>query len=146
MRCILAIVALLALVTASVAETVNTAAKQDIGGKGYARVCALTEADNIEIVNRISPTARIVRYSGEQAKLYLFLLRTGQTVEGGSRKIHGGYDVRFPDADRIYIISRPGETSVFPFFVVGGCVARFVFQIPKALHFAILKQMKAARA
>jgi len=146
MRCLLAIFALLAFVSTSGAETVNRAAKQDIGGKGYSRVCALTEADNIEIVNRLSPTAHIVRYSGEQATLYLFLLRTGQTTEGGSRQIHGGYDVRFPAADRIYVISRVGESSVFPFFIVDGCVSRFVFQIPKALHFAIIKQMKAGEA
>lgn len=146
MRCILAILAILAFVSTTGAETVNRAAKQDIGGKGYSRVCALTEADNIEIVNRLSPSARISRFSDEQATTYIFLLRTGQTVEGGSRKIHGGYDVRFPVADRIYIISRPGETSVFPFFVVNGCVSRMAFQIPKALHFAILKQMKAGEA
>lgn len=143
MRAVLAILALLAFAASGHAETVNRAAKQDTAGKTYNRICALTEADNIEIVNRLSPSARIVRYRGEQATTYIFLLRTGQTVEGGSRKIHGGYDIRFPRADTLYIIIQPGRTSVYPFFVVDGCVAHFVFHIPRGLHYAILKQMKA---
>ena len=142
MRALLVILALLALVIPASAGTVNRAAKQDMQGNSRNRICALTEADNIEIVNRLSPHARIVRFKDEQAKLYLYLLKTGENIEGTSRRIHGGYDNEFPNAQTIYIVSRPGRTSVYPFFVVDGCVARFVFQIPRKLHAAILMQMR----
>ncbi len=134
----------IAFTSVAQAETVNRAAKQSYqAGKTYHRVCALTEADNIEIVNRLSPDAEIVRYKQGQARLYTILLQTGHTTDGRNHRLHGGYDVKLPVPDTLYIILRAGLSTAFPFFVVDGCVSRTVFQFPRALHYAILRQMKA---
>ena len=137
----------IAFTSVAKAETVNRDAKQSYqAGKSYHRVCALTEADNIEIVNRLSPNAEIIRYKRGQARLYTVLLKTGQTTGGRNVRLHGGYDVDFPVPDRLYIIIRAGRSTVFPFFIVDGCVAQIVFQFPRALHYAIVKQMKTNAA
>lgn len=140
------------------AETVNRASKQDHEiGKSYHRVCELTEADNIEILNRRSPDAKIVRYEGGQAKLYRYILQTGNRINGSNTKVqwvlagpfkkrHGGYSVQLPVPDRLYIVRQKGRSTVFPFFVTDGCVARLLFQFPYNLHLAILKEMRVKPA
>lgn len=126
------------------AETVNHTAKQDYQhGKSHHRICELTEADNIEIINRRLPTAEIIRLDEEQAKLYTFFLQHGYRIDGQGRRLSGGYSVRFPDPDRLYIVDRIGHSSVYPFFIVDGCVTRQLFQVPRQLHRIIIKHMKA---
>lgn len=126
------------------AQTVNHDAKVDLpAGKSYHRICELTEADNIEIINRRLPGANIIRFDGGQAKLYTFFLQNGYRIDGQGRRLSGGYGVRFPNPDRLYIVDRIGHSSVYPFFVVDGCVARQLFQIPRLLHRIIIKHMKA---
>ena len=136
--------ALAACVSAAGAETVNHTAKHDYEyGKSHHRICELTEADNIEIINRRLPEADIIRFDDKQAKLYTFFLQHGYRIDGQGRRLSGGYGVRFPDPDRLYIVDRIGRSSVYPFFIVDGCVARQLFQIPRALHRIIIKHMKA---
>lgn len=126
------------------AQSVNHAAKQDYQhGKSHHRICELTEADNIEIINRRLPGAEIIRFDDRQAKLYMFFLQHGYRIDGQGRRLSGGYGFRFPDPDRLYIIDRTGHSSVYPFFIVDGCVARLLFQIPRRLHRVIIKHMKA---
>ena len=129
---------------AAEAQIVNHDAKSDIpAGKSYHRICSLTEADNIEIINRRSPNADITRYDGSQAKLYTYLLQHGHAINGNNRRVSGGYSGRLPDGERLYIVDRTGRTAVYPFWVVDGCVAQVYYQIPRALHRVILKHMKA---
>jgi hypothetical protein len=140
------------------AETVNHDAKQDLpAGKSYQRICELSEADNIEIINRRSPDARIVRYEGKQARLYTYILQTGNRVDGNTGKLkwtiagpftkrHTGYGYRFPQPDRLYIVRQKGKSTVFPFFIVDGCVAQLLFQFPHNLHMAIAMHMRARPA
>ena len=93
------------------AETVNHAAKQHYQhGKSHHRICELTEADNIEIINRRLPRAEITRYDGEQAKLYTFFLQHGYRIDGRGSRLSGGYGVRLPDPDRLYIVDRTGHS------------------------------------
>lgn len=126
------------------AGTVNHAAKQDYQhGKSHHRLCELTEADNIEIINRRLPKAEIIRFDDNQAKLYTFFLQHGYRIDGQGRRLSGGYSVRFPNPDRLYIVDRIGHSSVYPFFIVDGCVAQQLFQIPRLLHRIIIKHMKA---
>lgn len=140
------------------AQTVNHDAKVDLpAGKSYHRICELTEADNIEIINRRSPDAKVLRYEGEQAKLYTFMLQTGNRIDGRTSNFkwhlrgpftagHGGYSVKLPIPDKLYIVKHPKRQTVYPFFIVDGCVARFLFQFPHNLHLAIVKHMKASPA
>ena len=135
---------LAACVSYADAETVNHAAKQDYQhGKSHHRICELSEADNIEIINRRLPRADIIRFDDRQAKLYTFFLQHGYRIDGQGRRLSGGYGVRLPDPDRLYIVDRTGHSSVYPFFIVDGCVAQRLFHIPRLLHRMIIKHMKA---
>lgn len=142
--CVVLLIGLFAGFSYVQAETVNRDAKVDLStSKSYHRICELSEADNIEIINRRSPEAKIERYDAEQARLYVFFLQNGYKIDGHNSRFTGGYKTKLPIPDRLYIVRQPRRVTVYPFFIVDGCVARVSFEFPYLLHSAILKHMKA---
>ena len=116
-------------------------AKGEYLGKRRDRICELSDADNVKIMMKYTDGAHVIRFDGTDARVYTDLLQNGfGTTTTGFR------DIRLPVPDRIYIVVRFGRSSVFPFFVVDGCVTQILVEIPTDIHRGILKQMRGADA
>lgn len=124
---------------------IKALAKGDYLGKGRDRICKLGERENMEMLFARSPNVEVLRYDGEQAKQYIYYLRDGWTNKNRLRVL-GFTETKFPAADRLYIVDRPGHSVVYPFFIVEGCVAEISVQIPRLYHMAILEQLRGAGA
>jgi hypothetical protein len=116
-------------------------AKGEYLGKKRDRICELSDADNVKIMMKYSAGAHIIRFDGNDARVYTDLLQNGF-----GNTLTGFRDIRLPVPDRVYIVVRFGRSSVFPFFVVDGCVTQILVEIPTDIHAGIMKQMRGADA
>ena len=116
-------------------------AKGEYLGKKRDRICELSDADNVKIMMKYSAGAYIIRFDDNNARVYTDMLQNGF-----GNTITGFRDKQLPIPDRLYLVNRFGHSSIYPFFIVDGCVTKILVEIPREIHDAIMKQMRGADA